>query len=469
MNKIVRMNHPPIGPSPIRRLSAEVLSEIFVSCLEKRTRSNSIRNCPLTLCRVCSSWRLVALHTPRLWSTLRVDLYRVSTSLTEEALAKHLSNWLNRSGTLPLRLSLNYYKIQQQKQGVDSFCNATLTVFGAFASRWQKVNIILGYEDVEAMLNRFPSPVHAPLLRSLSFWGKEYDQPIPPAFSFPALTKLAWTSKCLALFKSNISWHLLTNVKISIGYSFSTALEVIQLCPNVIHYHVRFIEADYGHTVELEHGTPILNQSIRHLDLTFKSLCISFFSRLILPALSHLSLENEKFSGDGETHPHEAEILGLFSRSRCDLKVLELHNVGFSVHMLIKHESCQTLQKLSCRSSFTPVIDDETLTDLTRIPGKDYSLCPFLEDFEVESPTDLTPGLLGSMILSRCSCSENAGEMLRNVEICTFHSELSKEDENLLNEVDRSACYISMRYLNCRTMRYETESFDRYLEDEDER
>ncbi|PFH46949.1 hypothetical protein AMATHDRAFT_125205, partial [Amanita thiersii Skay4041] len=57
------------GSSPIQRLSPEILAEIFAHCLNK-LHSNNIRHCPLLLCRVCSSWRALALHTPRLWSSL---------------------------------------------------------------------------------------------------------------------------------------------------------------------------------------------------------------------------------------------------------------------------------------------------------------------------------------------------------------------------------------------------------------
>ncbi|KAE9400643.1 hypothetical protein BT96DRAFT_818902, partial [Gymnopus androsaceus JB14] len=54
--------------SPMRRLPAEVLSEIFFHCLPTdRNPVRSIKEAPLLFTRVCSRWRSIALESPRLW------------------------------------------------------------------------------------------------------------------------------------------------------------------------------------------------------------------------------------------------------------------------------------------------------------------------------------------------------------------------------------------------------------------
>ncbi|KAJ7764308.1 hypothetical protein B0H16DRAFT_1526680, partial [Mycena metata] len=59
--------------SPIRRLPLDVMQEIFLAC------TSTHRNCvmsaleaPVLLGRICSSWRSIALSTPRLWARLHV-------------------------------------------------------------------------------------------------------------------------------------------------------------------------------------------------------------------------------------------------------------------------------------------------------------------------------------------------------------------------------------------------------------
>ncbi|KIL67071.1 hypothetical protein M378DRAFT_52626, partial [Amanita muscaria Koide BX008] len=63
-------------PDLIQRLCPEILAEIFTFCLPYapevpwRVERTSSRNAPLLLCSVCSSWRSLAISTPRLWQTL---------------------------------------------------------------------------------------------------------------------------------------------------------------------------------------------------------------------------------------------------------------------------------------------------------------------------------------------------------------------------------------------------------------
>ncbi|PFH46152.1 hypothetical protein AMATHDRAFT_126557, partial [Amanita thiersii Skay4041] len=52
---------------PVERLPPDVLVNIFIHCLQKRAASNTTGAAPLLLCEVCSSWRTLALQTPRLW------------------------------------------------------------------------------------------------------------------------------------------------------------------------------------------------------------------------------------------------------------------------------------------------------------------------------------------------------------------------------------------------------------------
>ncbi|KIM41496.1 hypothetical protein M413DRAFT_72067, partial [Hebeloma cylindrosporum] len=59
--------------SPARRLPRDVLHEIFLHCLP--VHHNPViksSQAPLLLTQICSSWRAIALSSPRLWSKIHV-------------------------------------------------------------------------------------------------------------------------------------------------------------------------------------------------------------------------------------------------------------------------------------------------------------------------------------------------------------------------------------------------------------
>jgi hypothetical protein len=58
--------------SSIHSLALEVLQEIFVLCLPKQDMEPTVANAPLLLCRICSSWRNIAINMPELWQSLNI-------------------------------------------------------------------------------------------------------------------------------------------------------------------------------------------------------------------------------------------------------------------------------------------------------------------------------------------------------------------------------------------------------------
>jgi len=68
--------------SPARRLPRDVLHEIFLHCLPtKRNPTAEYSESPLLLTRICSSWRAIALSSPRMWSKVHIPLSNPSSSL----------------------------------------------------------------------------------------------------------------------------------------------------------------------------------------------------------------------------------------------------------------------------------------------------------------------------------------------------------------------------------------------------
>ncbi|KAF9063825.1 hypothetical protein BDP27DRAFT_212144 [Rhodocollybia butyracea] len=95
--------------SPVRQIPAETLAEIFAQCLpsDPPYGLRDLTKAPLLLTTICKDWRHVALTTPRLWKSLHVYL---PISMTAGACAKRIRGviaWLERSGSLPLSISIH--------------------------------------------------------------------------------------------------------------------------------------------------------------------------------------------------------------------------------------------------------------------------------------------------------------------------------------------------------------------------
>ncbi|PFH46157.1 hypothetical protein AMATHDRAFT_51251 [Amanita thiersii Skay4041] len=333
--QISQVDHTPTELFPIGRLSAEILAEVFVHCIDEESISHDIRNFPLLLCTICSSWRDLTLRTPKLWSTLNVTPHRVPSKFNGKQFAEYLYNWLKRSGDLPLTLILNYLKDPWKGSHREALFHATLTVYGAFAPRWQKIKIDGRDVHVESMRHCFVRSPSAEKTITISLHRQSHFQLSPNLFGHPSV---------LFLVNSNISWHLLTHVNICVGYSLHPALEIIQFCPNMTSYSVKFIDINSVAPAKSENGPPILNKNMRHFHLTFGFYCRFFFNRVTLPSLEDFSVNNEyREKCVGDPLVLELEILSLFTRSRCKLRILNLQYLGFNPNMLIRHESCETL------------------------------------------------------------------------------------------------------------------------------
>ncbi|KIK50098.1 hypothetical protein GYMLUDRAFT_494654 [Collybiopsis luxurians FD-317 M1] len=85
----------------VHQFPSEILSEFFCAYME------ACQDTPLAqllLTHVCSTWRNVALNnTPKLWTTLYLSLGKDITFTDHPSM---ITDWLNRSGSLPLTLRI---------------------------------------------------------------------------------------------------------------------------------------------------------------------------------------------------------------------------------------------------------------------------------------------------------------------------------------------------------------------------
>ncbi|KAK1219770.1 hypothetical protein PQX77_017495 [Marasmius sp. AFHP31] len=102
--------------SPFRRIPADVWRLVFIETLPENILglcTRTTKNSPLLLTTICRSWREIALSTPSLWNSIHIHLprERSNTHSLEYVTRLHqrkegLEAWLDRSGSLPITISL---------------------------------------------------------------------------------------------------------------------------------------------------------------------------------------------------------------------------------------------------------------------------------------------------------------------------------------------------------------------------
>jgi hypothetical protein len=126
--------------APCRRLPPELWAEIFIRCSKglKRTLAPAVRDTfdpksgPLLLTHVCSWWRVIAISTPALWTSIRLVL-----SFPKPYHANLVNMWIERSCTLPLAVAFIEAKpVATYYPSIHWEMNAALNLLVEQSNRW---------------------------------------------------------------------------------------------------------------------------------------------------------------------------------------------------------------------------------------------------------------------------------------------------------------------------------------------
>ena len=121
--------------SPIRMVPCEILRRIFSLICEDNSSTigpNDICIPPLTLSRVCSTWRDIVMDYPALWSNLSVTIPFAPNAVRSCHGALRIA--LERSGTHPLNFSVFIHGHQTPDR-------STLALLASSCSRWATATI----------------------------------------------------------------------------------------------------------------------------------------------------------------------------------------------------------------------------------------------------------------------------------------------------------------------------------------
>ena len=306
-----------------RRVPDDVLEEIFYQSLPAdRNAPLDNKAAPLIFTRICRQWRQVAFASPRLWSTIHIRvlpkfhkwIIPSTDILSQERLpekqdmlrATAASEWLKRSGDLPLHISFVTTGVVDQSsnhQVIDPY----LSFIVPFSSRWKSLVL----EGRAASFSRFFTLVAANL-KSLEFLildfdpTDQWDNPLLPQgfaptwsscglLTSPSLRKLS-IPRFIMMHPTDLSvdWAQLTHLefgRIPGGWgdsttSMSTTSEILHVSASLVSCRIKIAEwpnSGYIHSMKL----PLL----RHLSIEIEGYVLPFTEKLEVPGLREINLK----------------------------------------------------------------------------------------------------------------------------------------------------------------------------------
>lgn len=199
--------------SPIRRLPADIISEIFLTCRGEDTsngdppevNSVDVTHMPWVLVQVCSRWRNLGTSESRLWSRISIDLDAAVSRRTAEV-AFRLGLHLQRSGTTLLTVFL--------QSSIRTVPTGLLPVLLPSSYRWKTAAFVLDRKSLNRM-SRIRGSLQALRTLKIEVTGPE-DVPGMPAtfdsFEFaPELRNFQVTSAADISSRWLVPWKQLTN------------------------------------------------------------------------------------------------------------------------------------------------------------------------------------------------------------------------------------------------------------------
>ncbi|KAJ7465300.1 hypothetical protein FB451DRAFT_434089 [Mycena latifolia] len=339
--------------APIRRLPVELMSEVFLLTLvdigDDGVGSlywDDDREGTLLLCKVCRTWREIAISTPALWNILSVVLHSSLRPLD------WISTWLERSRSFPLYVQVFW--------GDKTPPDAINPVISLFASHLHHITALwidgLDIEDLELVNETYPratfppvQSLHAPLLSVL---GAD----LPPGSAWDWIRAACQASPRLASLTTSqfsIDWFPvinLTKLHFIDPVSMTTLLQVLEQAPGL-----QDISVDIkGPSVTSSTGSVLVMGSVARVEITSADDQLGpFMEQVALPRLTDLSIHQIAVWPD-------AEFQSFISRSSCALRALDFYDVDINEDQIItclRQKACSALESMVISECIPPVND----------------------------------------------------------------------------------------------------------------
>jgi hypothetical protein len=376
-------NHDPF----IHKLPPEIGSHIFYLCTpsldfpiwDPWMPQIEGWNMPLKLGAVCRKWRQLAWETPNLWVAPLLEIDPSTPLSLAKLLPGLLSEWIGRSGLLPLTLFFDHTGYSEIPPGtsfdlncadeirVETLKTATDLVIEVIDLYWGRLeNLHLNLvADVHKRISGSTQPNKITSLELAIYDDRS------PAQKF--ITESKPNPKYLSLVKFpptsiDIGWDNVTHAALSKLY-FEEYVEVLQRAPALEYCHMYGLAEKYWDEPTINPHTVILRPRLR-------SLYSDQSTEVLLNVINVPSLE--EWTHDMGDKQHDcASMISLLDRSNCFLKVLKLDG-GLPKDLCALLQATPSLESL-CLTSFwkcedTAIVDDifirmSRLTPVSSVEG----------------------------------------------------------------------------------------------------
>ncbi|KAJ7286491.1 hypothetical protein C8J57DRAFT_1287801 [Mycena rebaudengoi] len=147
----------------------ELTSQIFLHCLpDTEFIAPNPTSAPLLLGRVCRYWRTVSWATPRLWSSLRIDLEKfrqLNDPVRVYNLNLNLSCWISNARSAPFSIHLTDMDVWPVKR--NDTVLSVLKALGALSAQWRNIYVDIYRKEFRTLLSTLAAEHGFPLLRKL--------------------------------------------------------------------------------------------------------------------------------------------------------------------------------------------------------------------------------------------------------------------------------------------------------------
>jgi hypothetical protein len=344
--------------SPVLQLPPELTSEIFVTYLAHH-EWDGLTSClsdvlisrtPLLFGRICSAWRELAWSTPKLWSSMQLDL---ENNNIDPIL---VNQWLDRSGSLPLSICALL-----RCEDYDQTAVVIMDAIAQHTERWCNIAFELpifcydSFKDDDNLKCYLPNLQHifigkeslgldefsrfdifsvTPQLRSLSLKGVDVSDCV---FSTNNLTKLRIEGECI-----------------------DACMDILQRSPHII--ECAFVNVQ-NTTSSIKHSLSNQLQLLRlEIPEEYDESIADIFNALTVPALRKFH-----FYAEGQSLPPNS-FISLMTRSSCSLQTLTLEFVSVGLDANSDDELLQCLDAIPSLQELTLIgvrITDNTLRMLS--------------------------------------------------------------------------------------------------------
>ncbi|KAK7026136.1 hypothetical protein VNI00_015711 [Paramarasmius palmivorus] len=356
--------------SPIRKLPVEILQTIFLHvCPTNSSHSlvidsdKAFRDAPAyKLSCVSFHWKTVASGLPRLWSSLKADIFELDTD-PRSLLQLYLDN--SRNQPLNLEISCHKYGIalgdnRSLKDRLGKYGFRILKMLFEHIHRCEILSLDIEGEESELieMVGAGGSVLSMPNLHTLttrlddnyraghSFWESVRD-------NSPNL-KIVRSGKLLGI--DLIRYENLTALVVDWAYDAFTnqIFRVIERCINIrsLSMHEVLVDEDPGL------GKPVILGALEQLTITFAEASYhiyTLFNNITVPSLKSLNISGGETAFSAQNGPgvpgvwSPASLVAMFQRSGCAVQelVLQIPDNILESEFCEVLESCPTLTCLT--------------------------------------------------------------------------------------------------------------------------